>query len=103
MMTVDLYLRAGNAGAFATACPWLRGEDPDTGDRFWLTTGDGFVFDPIGAVTLEPAAYDDAGNELTPAVLDDRFHANLRCTVEIAALVPSHFMVWPAEPRRVWA
>jgi len=100
---IDLYLRAGNAGGFATACPWLRGEDAETGERIWIVAGDGFAFDPIGDLVLADATFDDDGNELTPAVVDERFHANLRCTVEVAALVPSHFMVWPAEPKRVWA
>lgn len=68
----DLCLRAGNAGALASACPFLRGEDEE-------------------------------GNEITPPVIDERFHANLRCTEEVAELVPNTVIVAPSNPVRVWA
>lgn len=100
---IDLYLRAGNAGALASACPWLRGEDEETGERFWLTSGEGFAFDPIGVLVLDPGTYDDEGAEISPPVIDDRFHANLLCTEDVAALVPETFRVRPSNPRRVWA
>lgn len=87
---IDLYLRAGNAGALASACPLLRGED-ETGQRFWITSGDSFALDIIGQIV------DDAGE-----VIDTGFHANLRCTEEIAVLVPDSVRVHPANPRRVW-
>lgn len=82
---IDLYLRAGNAGALVSACPFLRGENED-GSRFWLTSGEGFALDVIGAIE------GSAG-----------FHANLRCTEQIAALVPETVRVAPAHPIRVWA
>lgn len=90
---IDLYLRAGNAGALATACPFLRGEDE------WITSGDGFALDVIGSVIAENGTYD----EVTPPVIDNRFHANLRCTEEIAALIPESIRVYPTNPVRVWA
>lgn len=94
---IDLYLRAGNAGALASACPFLRSEGK------WPTTGDGFALDIIGPVVTEPGTYDDEGQELTPPVMDNRFHANLRCTEEVAALVPDTVIIRPATPSRVWA
>lgn len=94
---IDLCLRAGNAGAFASACPFLRG------DGQWLTSGDGFSLDVIGSVITTPGSYDDEGAELTPPVLDNRFHANLRCTEEIAAMVSETFVINPTTPMRVWA
>ena len=101
---IDLYLRAGNAGALASACPFLRGEDED-GNRFWITSGEGWALDVIGPVVLEPGAYDDEGAELTPPVIDTRFHANLRCTEEVAAMVPETVTISPEpdSPVRVWA
>lgn len=99
---IDLCLRAGNAGALASACPFLRGEDK-TGERIWLTSGDGFALDIIGRVVTTPGTYDVAGNVITPPVFDDRFHANLRCNPEVAELVPASLIVTPDMPVRVWA
>ena len=99
---IDLYLRAGNAGALANACPVLRGEDDD-GERFWLTSGDGFALDVIGLIVSEPGTYDDEGQELTPPVIAPGFHANLRCTDEVAVQVPETVIVTPDNPKRVWA
>ena len=102
-MMLDLYLRAGNAGALASACPWMRGEDQD-GERFWLTGGEGFALDVIGPLTIDPGEYDpETGKQLRPPVIDDRFHANLRCTAEIAATVPETMIVHPTNPTRTWA
>lgn len=99
---IDLYLRAGNAGALASACPFLRGEDED-GNRFWITTGDDWALDVIGALVLGPGTYDEDGEEITPPVIAEGFHANLRCTEEIAARVPDTVRVTPTNPKRVWA
>ncbi|WEX10275.1 hypothetical protein [Chelativorans sp. AA-79] len=99
---IDLHLRAGNAGALASACPFLRGED-ENGERIWLTSGEGFSLDIIGPVVITPGEYDEDGTEITPPVLDERFHVNLRCTDEIAAQVPDSFKVSPSTPIRVWA
>ncbi|QWW74710.1 hypothetical protein [Agrobacterium pusense] len=99
---MDLYLRAGNAGALASACPFLRGEDEE-GNRFWLTTGDGFALDVIGPIVTAPGKYDEEGREKSPPVMDERFHANLRCTEEVAAMVPDTVRVTPEKPSRVWA
>lgn len=99
---IDLHLRAGNAGALTSACPFLRGED-ENGERYWITSGDGFALDVIGSVIVENGTYDQDGNEVTPPVIDNRFHANLRCTEAVAELVPETVLVWPESPRRVWA
>lgn len=99
---IDLYLRAGNAGALASACPFLRGET-ETGDKFWITSGDGFSLDVIGAIVTTPGTYDDDGKQTKPASVDNRFHVNLRCTEEIAAKVPDTVRIHPENPSRVWA
>lgn len=98
----DLCLRAGNAEALASACPFLRGEDEE-GTRFWLTSGEGFALDVIGPIVTTPGQYDEEGNEITPPVIDELFHANLRCTEEVAELVPNTVIVAPSNPVRVWA
>ena len=102
MTYVDLYLRAGNAGALASACPFLRGEGED-GKTHWITGTVDFALSVIGPVVAEPGTYDDEGAELTAPVMDNRFHANLRCTPEIAELVPDSVRVSPSSPSRVWA
>lgn len=94
---IDLYLRADSAGALVEACPFLRGEDG------WITSGDGFALDIIGPIVTTPGTYDEDGNEIIPPVIDDRFHANLRCTEAVAEMVPEGVRVSPVSPRRVWA
>ena len=43
-----------------------------------VTAAPGVDIDYIGAVVLTPAVLDDEGNEVTPAVVDNRLHINLR-------------------------
>ena len=99
---IDIYLRTDTAEALAAACPFLRSKDEDGAD-IWLLAGDGFAFDPIGPVVTVPGTYDEEGNEITPPVIDNRFHANLRCTTDIAEEVPAELRVTPGTPYRVWA
>lgn len=99
---IDLCLRADNAGELASACPFLRGEG-ENGERFWITSGDGFALDVIGPIVTAPGKYDEEGREKSPPLIDERFHANLRCTEEVASLVPDTIRVNPEKPSRVWA
>jgi hypothetical protein len=39
----------------------------------------------LGPHVITPATYDDEGNELTPAVMDDRYHANFTLGPEATA------------------
>jgi len=43
-----------------------------------VTASPGVDIDYIGAVVLTPAVIDAEGNEVTPAITDDRLHINLR-------------------------
>lgn len=97
MTLVDVFLRTDTSEALATTCPFLVDEEGR-----WMISGDGFAFDPIGPVEIEPGVYDDKGGVITPPVVDTRFHANLRCTPEIAVQVPEHIKVFPDNPIRVW-
>ena len=99
---IDLFLRTANAGALASACPFLRGED-ELGEKHWITSGEGWALDVIGPLVTDPGTYDpETGEQLTPPVLDSRFHANLRCTYDIAELVPEHCKIDVATPMRTW-
>jgi len=99
---VDLHLRAGNAGAMATAVPFLRFEDV-LGERHWILSGPDFVLDVIGPIELVPARFTKFGVQTHQPVIDERFHLNLRCSEEFAEQVPETVRVYPATPRRLWA
>lgn len=99
---IDLYLRAGNAGAMANACPFLRHEDAE-GERHWRTVEPGFILDVIGDIVLQEAKVNRLGVQTHAAIIDERFHLNLRCTEEVAEQVPDTVRVYPATPRRHWA
>lgn len=57
--------------------------DPETGEATvvlldeWVWT-DGISIDTLGSVLVTPATYDELGEELTPAIMDERYHVNLR-------------------------
>lgn len=95
---INLYLRTDTAETLASFLPWLKNEEGG-----WLLAGDSFAFDPIGAVVTAPGEYDEEGNEITPPVIDNRFHANLRCAEAVAAKVPESIRVYPETPYRIWA
>lgn len=99
----DLYLRAHSEADLITACPFLRGTN-DEGVPVWITGTADYALSIIGPVVTTPGTYDDEGQEITPPVVDARFHANLRCTEAIAALVPPQVIVNPDpdNPVRVW-
>ena len=44
---------------------------------------DGVTIDEIGDVVVTPATYDDAGNQLTPPDIDNRYHVNLRIRADL--------------------
>lgn len=101
---IDLFLRAETETALIEACPFLRGVD-DNGNPIWVTGTLDYALSIIGPVVGTPGDYDDDGVEVTPPVMDDRFHANLRCLPSIANQVPSEVVVDPdpADPVREWA
>lgn len=45
-----------------------------------LVPAPGANIDVIGPIPTTPGTYDDEGNELTPPVMDNRYHVNLRIT-----------------------
>jgi len=96
---IDLHLRADTAEALREALPWLW----DAEASVWITGTADHAFDPIGAVVTDPGEVDDEGEVIVPPTIDGRFHANLRCTAEIAAGVPAGLLVEPETPVRIWA
>lgn len=88
---VDTIIRAKDRATFETAArarglyyeETLTVTDPETGEQTQQGTGEwkkapGVNIDPIGPVTLTPAIYDVEGVEITPAVVDTRYHVNMR-------------------------
>lgn len=93
---IELYLRADTETALAEAAPVLRD------DSGWRTDDHRFAIDVIGPVVITPAVIGLDGVEMTPAVLDNRFHINVRCEPLVADQVPEAVRVFPATPRRNW-
>jgi hypothetical protein len=52
-----------------------------------LTATEGVLIDELGPITKTPATFDDEGNEITPAVIVDGHHVNLRAYGEFAEQV----------------
>lgn len=102
----DLHLQAEDEAALVAVLPMLRGRDPN-GAAVW-TSGPHHAVDADIPIVTAPAVLDAAGMVTTPAVLDPRFHANLRLDAGhpdrdaiVAATAP--FVVTPASPRRIFA
>ncbi|KAA0572264.1 hypothetical protein FZ983_32350 [Azospirillum sp. B21] len=73
-----LRLRADDEAALIEALPMLRGAD-EAGAPCWLTAGPVCDLDPIGPLALTAPVTDPETGEVTePAVVDERWHANLR-------------------------
>lgn len=98
---IDLYLRTDTEAAMAEAIPFARTSD-EFGDR-WIEATTDFALAVVGPVVIDPGTYDEEGAEITPPVIDNRFHVNLRCTEAIAAMVPAGIVVTPENPSVVWA
>ena len=100
---ISLPLRAESEAALAEALPFARSTD-ETGAPCWIDYTHDYALDRIGPVVTTPGVYDEDGAEITPPVINPAYHANLRCTPEIAALVPAEIAIpAPAYPKRVWA
>ena len=107
-MFTDFCLRAADEAALKAALPWaVHDEDvpdgPSAGD--WRRSMPGlFALDLIGPITVEDAVMDEDGETvLTPAVIDDSFHANVRLIGAYAPSIPPEIIVTPSAPRRVFA
>lgn len=102
---LDLYLRAATEAELIAALPWAVNTDGHL-----VTTSHAYALDLIGSVVITPAVYDTSGGPdvapilVTPAVVDERCHANLRLLDEsLADQVPEAVRIVVNSPSRVWA
>lgn len=96
---LDLCLRADSEAALKAAIPFAVSAEGE-----WIVASHQWAFDPIGAVVVTPAVLGLEGEVVEPAVLDARFHANLRLLdAMIEPFVPIEMRVAPLTPSRVWA
>ena len=107
-MFKDYCLCAADEAALKAALPWaVHAEDIPDGPR----AGDWKAADPtlyaldlIGPMQVVDAVYgDDCVTVITPGVVDDAFHANLRLVAAYAPDVPVSIQVFPRKPLRVFA
>lgn len=104
----DIYLRAADEQALKDALPFAVyqadvPDGPSAGD--WKTSEAGlYVLDPIGPVVTQDAVMDEDGETvITPAVIDEGFHANLRLVGSYAPDIPAEVITNPSTPSRVFA
>ena len=69
-------------------------------DNKWNLASHEFAVDPIGPVVKSQATYDANMIEILPAVIDTRFHINVRAILDIDVSI---YEVNPVNPSRVWA
>lgn len=97
---ITLYLRAPDRDALIEALPFLAFDDDGA-----VGYTDRYALDLIGPVVVGDAVIGGDGETVvTPAAMDDRYHANLRLLdASLAAQVPDRLLVTPAHPMREWA
>jgi hypothetical protein len=96
---LDFYLCAADEATMRAALPDFVREDGT-----WITSGHRWALDPIGPIVTTPAVIGTDGNVTAPAVIDERYHANIRLIDEtLASAIPADLQVVPTNPRRVWA
>ena len=113
----DYCLRAETEAALKAALPFAVSTEDETVNGVvtrpagsWITSAPGvYALDLIGALVVEDAVFGEPDPEtgereiLTPAVMDEGFHANLRCLGDFAPEIDAGLIVTPSNPRRVWA
>lgn len=88
---LDAYVRADDLATFEAGAldrgltyeETVKVVDPETGEVTYEKTGEiamgtGVEFSRLGSVVIVPAEVDEDGNEITPAVMDNRYHVNIR-------------------------
>jgi len=94
---MDIMLRFADEATAKAKLSAYQGEDG------WLTASHAHALDPIGPIVTAPAEVDDEGEIITPAVVDEGFHVNLRVLSGDAPDGLEPYTVHPTEPKRVWA
>lgn len=73
-------------------------------DGQWLLASHSHALDVIGPVVIVQAVYaNDNGSLISPPVIDDRFHVNLRVLAGNAPAGLGPYTVAPSSPARVWS
>lgn len=83
-MIIDLMVWASTREQFITG---MVQNGLATYEDGFLTPTEGVAIDELGPITKTPATYDAEGNEITPAVIVDGHHVNLRAYGEFAEQV----------------
>lgn len=108
MSHTDVYLRADTEADLKAALPWaLWGDDAPEGfeaDDWRESKRFQYALALIGPmVATEAVMAEDGETVLTPAVMDERFHANLRLINGYAPDIPAEVVTTPTSPSRVFA
>ncbi|MEN0652367.1 MULTISPECIES: hypothetical protein [Hyphobacterium] len=113
----DYCLRAETEAALKGALPFAVLAEDETSEGVvirpagsWIAHKPGlYALDLIGPLIVEDATFGEPDPEtgeaemLTPPVVDEGFHANLRTIGDFAPEIDPALIVTPSNPRRVWA
>ena len=95
---VDVYLKFADEDEFRDEMAFLFSEEGE------LQIPENCAIDLVGPVVTTDAVYDDEGELVTDAVIDNAYHVNIRATEEfVEEHIPEDYRVTPDHPRRVWA
>ncbi|MDG4721582.1 hypothetical protein [Thalassospira aquimaris] len=93
-----IYLRSETEAAMIAGLPAYMRSTDEQGNPIWAVAGQIPRFDLciIGPIVTTPAVIDpETGEEITPAVIDDRFHVNLMVDDEALTDIPESLIVDP--------
>ena len=93
---IDLFLRTVTEQELIDALPFARGEEG------WLKSTHDYALDVIGDLYNKDGVYNEDGYVVTPPTKIAGFHANIRCTEEIANIIPGSIKIVPMNPMVVW-
>lgn len=95
---IDLMLRFTSEDEAIEALSAYRGPDG------WVYATHGHALDVIGAVErTTPIISPETGDVVVPAIVDNRFHVNLRIIGDEHSNDFEEYRVNPPQPARVWA
>ena len=99
---IDIYLRFDTEADAIEALPEYY--DHEAGE--WRDGDHRYALCVIGSIEKTPAVLDEDGEVITPAVIDTRWHANVRAMIdippELLARIESYFPN-PENPRVRWS
>lgn len=100
MTYTDLFLRADAEAALKAALPAFMLDDEGNP----MSGGQGWALDWAIPIVAVPGTYDEDGKVIVPAVMDARFHANLRYRPDMVTVdISATYRAAPVTPQRVFA